>query len=220
MDYGRFKYEQTKKEREARKNQKVVELKEVRMTPRTDEHDILAKVKKILGFLEEGDKVKVTIRFRGRELAHPQLGRQVLEQVTENLKNGAVIERQPMFEGRSMFMILAPPGSRPPQGQPRPAPEAAAQDQPVPAGVGPRPAAPVPNGPAPAVRAPSPGPGPHPQSAPSHAAPPRPAQGAPGTRHPAPGTQPQAGGSRQPAPDTRPQPASSAPPPGPPRPRS
>jgi len=152
MDYGRFKYEQTKKEREARKNQKVVDLKEVRMTPRTDEHDILAKVKTILRFLEEGDKVKVTIRFRGRELAHPQLGRQVLEQVAENLKNGAVIERPPMFEGRSMFMIMAPPGSRPAQGQPRPAAEGAAPAPPVPAAVGPRPVPPAANGPAPGPR--------------------------------------------------------------------
>jgi translation initiation factor IF-3 len=152
MDYGRFKYEQTKKEREARKNQKVVDLKEVRMTPRTDEHDILAKVKTILRFLEEGDKVKVTIRFRGRELAHPQLGRQVLEQVAENLKNGAVIERPPMFEGRSMFMIMAPPGSRPPQGQPRPGAEGAAPAPPIPAAVGPRPGPPAANGPAPGPR--------------------------------------------------------------------
>jgi translation initiation factor IF-3 len=199
MDYGRFKYEQTKKEREARKNQKVVDLKEVRMTPRTDEHDVLAKVKTIQRFLEEGDKVKVTIRFRGRELAHPQLGRQVLEQVAGNLKNGAVIERPPMFEGRSMFMILAPPGSRPPQGQPRPAPEAVAQGAPVPAGAAPRPAAPVPNGP-PGARPPAQG------------AVPRPA--APQTAPP----QPQAG-PRPPAPGGAPPPgpgAGSAPPPAPP----
>ncbi|MBM4416875.1 MAG: translation initiation factor IF-3 [Chloroflexi bacterium] len=112
MDYGRFKYEQTKREREARKNQKVIELKEVRLTPRTDEHDITAKVKMIGRFLEEGDKVKVTIRFRGRELAHPQLGREVLDQVAEHLRATSVVERPPLMEGRAMFMILSPPGSR------------------------------------------------------------------------------------------------------------
>lgn len=121
MDYGRFKYEQTKREREARKNQKVVELKEVRLTPRTDEHDIAAKVKMITRFIEEGDKVKVTIRFRGRELAHPQLGRQVLEEVTKQMQGTAVIERPPLMEGRAMFMILSPPGAaRPTAPPPRP----------------------------------------------------------------------------------------------------
>ena len=112
MDYGRFKYEQTKKEREARKNQKIVELKEVRLTPRTDEHDVAAKSKMIQKFLEDGDKVKVTIRFRGRELAHPQLGRQVLEEISNTLTGVAIVERPPLLEGRSMFMILTTPGAR------------------------------------------------------------------------------------------------------------
>ena len=112
MDYGRFKYEQTKKEREARKNQKIVELKEVRLTPRTDEHDVAAKSKMIQKFLEDGDKVKVTIRFRGRELAHPQLGRQVLEEISNTLTGVAIVERPPLMEGRSMFMILTTPGAR------------------------------------------------------------------------------------------------------------
>ncbi len=147
MDYGRFKYEQTKKEREARKNQKVVELKEVRLTPRTDEHDILAKVKTITRFLDEGDKVKVTIRFRGRELAHPQLGRQVLEEVHRHLANTAVVERPPLMEGRAMFMILSPPGARGGPGAPptpRPDGQTAAVRPPVPAGqVSPRPPAPA-----------------------------------------------------------------------------
>ena len=182
MDYGRFKYEQTKKEREARKNQKVVELKEVRLTPRTDEHDILAKVKTITRFLDEGDKVKVTIRFRGRELAHPQLGRQVLEEVHRQLANTAVVERPPLMEGRAMFMILSPPGARGGPGAPpapRPDGQAAAARPPLPAGqVSPRPAAasgapghtgrppitpqrPVPAGAAPAVpRPPAPSGGP------------------------------------------------------------
>jgi translation initiation factor IF-3 len=108
LDYGRFKYEQTKKEREARKAQKVVLLKEVRMTPKTDEHDIDFKTRTIQRFLEDGDKVKVTIRFKGRELAHPQLGREVLETVIQNLQGQANVERTPLMEGRSMTMILAP----------------------------------------------------------------------------------------------------------------
>lgn len=183
MDYGRFKYEQTKREREARKNQKVVELKEVRLTPRTDEHDILAKVKTINRFIEEGDKVKVTIRFRGRELAHPQLGRQVLEEVTRHVQGSAVVERPPLMEGRAMFMILSPPG------QARPAGVGARPDMAgAPAGAGPmRP--PMPAGPGrpgpgtvgapgqPPMRAPAAGPdgGPRPPAGAGAPAPPRPA---------------------------------------------
>ncbi len=108
IDYGKFKYEQTKKEREARKNQKVVLLKEVRLTPKTDEHDIDFKSKTIQRFLEEGDKVKVTVRFKGREMAHPQLGRQVLDTIANNLRGVANIERTPLMEGRTMTMILSP----------------------------------------------------------------------------------------------------------------
>ncbi len=108
IDYGKFKYEQTKKEREARKNQKVVLLKEVRLTPKTDEHDIDFKSKTIQRFLEDGDKVKVTVRFKGREMAHPQLGRQVLDTIAKNLQSAATIERTPLIEGRTMTMILSP----------------------------------------------------------------------------------------------------------------
>jgi len=108
IDYGKFKYEQTKKEREARKNQKVVLLKEVRLTPKTDDHDIDFKSKMIQRFLEDGDKVKVTVRFKGREMAHPQLGRQVLDAISNNLRNSATIERTPLIEGRTMTMILTP----------------------------------------------------------------------------------------------------------------
>lgn len=112
LDYGRFKYEQTKKEREQRKHQKIVELKEVRLTPKTDEHDIAFKTKTIQRFLEEGDKVKVTIKFKGREMAHPQLGRQVLEQIVSNLKGVAGVERIPAMEGRTMTMILQPAAAK------------------------------------------------------------------------------------------------------------
>ncbi|HKW21056.1 MAG TPA: translation initiation factor IF-3, partial [Ktedonobacterales bacterium] len=90
MDYGRFKYEQSKKENEARKHQKVSELKEIRLSPRTDDHDLSVKVRKIEEFLGEGDKVKVGVRFRGRELAHPELGRQLLEKIVAALKSIAV----------------------------------------------------------------------------------------------------------------------------------
>lgn len=107
MDYGRYKYEQTKKEREAKKTQKIVLLKEVRLRPKTDEHDVQFKTRTIQRFLEEGDKVKVTVRFRGREMAHPQLGRQVLEEIISSLKSLAVVERTPVIEGKTMSMILS-----------------------------------------------------------------------------------------------------------------
>lgn len=107
LDYGRFKYEQEKKDREARKNQKIVLLKEVRLRPKTDEHDVDFKVKRIERFIEEGEKVKVTLRFRGREMAHPNLGRQLLEEVADRVKNVAMVERMPLMEGNTMTMILS-----------------------------------------------------------------------------------------------------------------
>lgn len=110
LDYGRFRYEQTKKEAEARKHQKLTLLKEVRLTPRTDDHDIEFKTRTIQRFLEDGDKVKVTVRFKGREMAHPQLGRQVLDTIVNNLKGLAIVERLPLIEGRSMTMVLARAG--------------------------------------------------------------------------------------------------------------
>ncbi len=113
LDYGKFRYEQTKKEREARKNQKVVLLKEVRLTPKIDEHDLAFKTRTVQRFLESGDKVKVSVRFKGRELAHPQLGKQVLDQVAEKLKGIGALERTPLMEGRTMTVIIAPaPGLR------------------------------------------------------------------------------------------------------------
>lgn len=108
LDYGKFKYEQTKKERETRKHQKVSLLKEVRLTPKIDEHDLDFKSRAAKKFLESGDKVKVTVRFKGRELAHPQIGRQVLEAVAQKLQGVAVVERVPAMEGRTMTMILSP----------------------------------------------------------------------------------------------------------------
>ncbi len=108
MDYGKYKYEQTKKEREAKKNQKIVLLKEIRLRPKIDDHDVDFKTKLVQKFLEEGDKVKVTVVFRGRELAHPQLGRVHLDSMIEKLKGVANLERSPLMEGKSMSMILAP----------------------------------------------------------------------------------------------------------------
>ena len=110
MDYGKYKYEQAKKENEARKNQKTTTLKEIRLHPRTDEHDIGWMTRKIQEFLAEGDKVKVSVQFRGAEMRHPEIGRKLLEGIAEALKGSAVIERTPMMEGRvmSMFVSRAP----------------------------------------------------------------------------------------------------------------
>jgi translation initiation factor IF-3 len=126
LDYGRFKYEQTKKEREARKNQKIVELKEIRLRPKIGEHDVDAKAKRAIKFLEDGDKVKVTVLFRGRELAHPQLGRELLEEMANRLANVAVVERNPSVEGKTMFMILTRGKPPAPPAPPRSSGEATA----------------------------------------------------------------------------------------------
>jgi translation initiation factor IF-3 len=125
MDWGRFKYEQAKKESEARKRQKTIELKEIRIRPRTDEHDLSVKVRKIEEFLAEGDKVKVGVLFRGREMAHTELGRVVLDKIVAELKGTAVLERPPVLEGKMMSMIVSrAPGWEP---QKKAAPEARAQ---------------------------------------------------------------------------------------------
>ena len=107
MDYGRFKYEQAKRENEARKNQKTTDLKEIRLSPRTDDHDLNVKIRKAEEFLGDGDKVKVSVRLRGRENAHPELGRQLLDKIVEALKNAAVVERPPIMEARIISMILS-----------------------------------------------------------------------------------------------------------------
>lgn len=108
MDYGKFKYEQAKKEREARKKQHVVDLKEIRMSVKIGEHDFNVWLKAAESWLKEGDKVKATIRFRGREIAHPELGQAHLLKLTNLLSEVAVVERPPVIEGRNMFTILAP----------------------------------------------------------------------------------------------------------------
>jgi len=108
MDYGKYKYEQSKKEREARKNQKVINIKEVRMSPKIDEHDFNVRVRNAERFLKAGDKVKVTVRFRGREIVHSGLARKRLMEFAKLLGEYGQIERPPVLEGRNMFMILAP----------------------------------------------------------------------------------------------------------------
>ena len=108
MDYGKFKYEQAKKDREARKKQHVVDLKEIRMSVKIGEHDFNVWFKAAETWLKEGDKVKATIRFRGREIAHPELGQKHLIKLTNLLSEVAVVERPPVIEGRNMFTILAP----------------------------------------------------------------------------------------------------------------
>jgi len=108
LDVGKFKYEAQKKANAARKTQKTQEIKEIKMRPNIDDHDYDVKVRKIHEFIEEGDKVKVTLRFRGRELAHGQLGMQVLQRVQADTAETAKIEQHPRMEGRQMLMVLAP----------------------------------------------------------------------------------------------------------------
>jgi len=108
MDFGKFKFDQEKKLRESKKTQKIVQLKEVRMQPKIEKHDLEFKVKHIQEFLEEGDKIKVTIRFRGREMAHPELGRKVLDKELEILEGVYLMESPPKMEGRFMSMVITP----------------------------------------------------------------------------------------------------------------
>ncbi|PPB81764.1 translation initiation factor IF-3 [Albidovulum inexpectatum] len=108
MDYGKFKYEQQKKEAEARKNQKVIEVKEVKFRPGTDTHDYQVKMRNVQRFLENGDKVKVTLRFRGREMAHQELGLELLKRVAADVEEIGKIENMPKLEGRQMVMMIGP----------------------------------------------------------------------------------------------------------------
>lgn len=108
LDIGKFKYEAQKKKNEARKKQKVIEVKEIKMRPSIDEHDYQVKMRSMRRFLDEGDKVKVTIRFRGRELVHQDLGLKVLDRVREELDEEGKIEQIPKIEGRQMVMVIAP----------------------------------------------------------------------------------------------------------------
>jgi translation initiation factor IF-3 len=108
MDYGRFKYEEKKRASEAKKKQVVVHLKEVKLRPKTEEHDYEFKVRNVKRFLEEGNKARITIMFRGREITHKELGQALLDDVIKDVKEVGVVEQVPRMEGRQMFMILAP----------------------------------------------------------------------------------------------------------------
>ena len=112
MDYGKYRYEQQKREKESRKKQKTFDIKEVKLRPGIEEHDFNVKFKNAVRFLEDGDKVKVTIMFRGRELSHPELGEVLLNKMAAQLKEMAVVERQPKLEGKNMIMIVAPKPSK------------------------------------------------------------------------------------------------------------
>lgn len=108
MDYGKYRYEQQKKDKEARKNQKIINLKEVRLSPGIEEHDFNTKLRNARKFLSKGDKVKASIRFRGRAITHKELGQKVLERLAQECEDLGTLEKKPKMEGRSMFLILAP----------------------------------------------------------------------------------------------------------------
>lgn len=108
MDYGKFRYQESKKKHEAKLKQKQIQIKEVKFRPNTDEGDYNIKLRNLIGFLEEGDKAKVTLRFRGREMAHQEFGIRLLERVRDDLLQHAVVEQFPRMEGRQMVMVLSP----------------------------------------------------------------------------------------------------------------
>jgi translation initiation factor IF-3 len=112
MDYGKYKYELSIRDREARKNQKRTVIKELRMAPRIEDHDFDLLMRRAVEFLDEGDKVKVTVRFRGRETERPEFGRRLLDRLAEGIGEAGTVEQVPQFEGRMMSMVLAPPRRR------------------------------------------------------------------------------------------------------------
>jgi translation initiation factor IF-3 len=121
LDYGRYKFQSQKKAAEARKKQKTVEVKEIKMRPSIDTHDYETKMKAARRFLDEGDKVKLTLRFRGREMAHQEIGLQLLMRVRDELNTYAKVESEPRLEGRQMIMILAPSAKTAARAAPQPA---------------------------------------------------------------------------------------------------
>jgi translation initiation factor IF-3 len=160
-DFGKYRYDLQQKAKDAKKKQKAVTWKEIRVSPKIDDHDINTKIRSAARFLDEGDKLKVTVRFRGRELAHPDRGRVLLIAIGEKLKDHGVIERPPLLEGRQMHMVMNPVRrdavsgaltAAPPAAAPTPAAPAAAA-APRPPAPGPRPA---PAAPRPATAAPAP----------------------------------------------------------------
>src|SRR5690349_17073195 len=170
MDYGKFRYEQTKKERDSRKTQHTVVVKEVRLKPNIDEHDLETKIRQAKRFLEEGDKVKLSVEFRGRQLTHTELGRELLNQVQQVLQNDVVIEQPPKMEGKKISMLIAhKPVVATKPSAPRPrrpdAEDGAAGDGQTPAAA-PAPSAPAAAAPAPVAQAAgvSPAPAPRPSA--------------------------------------------------------
>ena len=195
LDFGKYRYEEQQKQKDAKKKQRAVTWKEIRMAPKIDDHDIDTKVKAASRFLDEGDRLKVTVRFRGREMAHPDRGRTLLLAVGEKLKEHGIIERMPLLEGRQMTMVMNPvrrdaqaPGVKPataaapPAGTVRPGPMAS----PPPPANSPSPSA---SRPAPVVPAPQrPASAPPPSAAPrtsSASPPPTPARSKPAPARPA-----------------------------------
>lgn len=134
MDYGKFLYEQEKKERAAKKNQKQIVLKEVKFSVNVDEHDYVTKRNHVLRFLGEGDKVKASLRFRGREMAHQNLGREVLDRLVKEVGDKGIVEFRPRMEGNTMHVILAPPKQAPGGKKPEQRPQQPQQEQAVSAG--------------------------------------------------------------------------------------
>ena len=108
MDFGKFLYTESKKQQVAKRNQKQIQVKEVKFRPQTDDGDYQVKLRNLLRFFEEGDKAKITLRFRGREMAHQELGRQLLQRLEDDLKGVAVVEQYPRLEGRQMVMVMSP----------------------------------------------------------------------------------------------------------------
>ncbi len=143
-DFGKYRYDLQQKAKDAKKKQKAVTWKEIRVSPKIDDHDIDTKIRSAAKFLDEGDKLKVTVRFRGRELAHPDRGRVLLIAIGEKLKDHGVIERAPLLEGRQMHMVMNPVRRDAVSGAPTPPPAAApapaASAAPKPPAPGPRPA--------------------------------------------------------------------------------
>jgi translation initiation factor IF-3 len=158
LDFGKYRYEEQQKAKDAKKKQKAVIWKEIRMAPKIDDHDIETKIKAAQRFLDEGDKLKVTVRFRGREMAHPDRGRALLLAVGEKLKDHGVIERMPLLEGRQMIMVMNPVRAvqvqNAPGGGPMPAAVAASASTPVPA-ASPAANSPSPQGARPAAAVPA-----------------------------------------------------------------
>jgi translation initiation factor IF-3 len=152
-DFGKYRYDLQQKAKDAKKKQKAVTWKEIRVSPKIDDHDIDTKIRSAAKFLDEGDKLKVTVRFRGRELAHPDRGRVLLLAIGEKLKEHGIIERAPLLEGRQMHMVMNPvrreavsgaATSGPPLAQPQAAPASAPAPKPPVPGPRPAPAAPRP----------------------------------------------------------------------------